>query len=270
MTHAARLLRAAIGVTLITCSPLIAAAATSIDVAQRVGLDQHPGALLPLASVFRDERGIAVTLGDVLEHKPAILALVYYDCPNLCTVVLTRLLNSLAEVDLTAGRDFTVVAMSIDPMETPALAAEKRANYLKRYGRCRDRARDGCASGWRFLTGEQPSIDAVAQSVGFRYFRDATQAQFAHPIGVVVTTPSGRIARYFTNVEFPPAAVRTALMQATAERIDSVTDRFWLLCYHYGEIVGRYATVAFGSVRMVALLTALLLAGWIYRVTRRP
>ncbi len=249
-------------------SAVAARATTPNEVAARVGLDQHPGALLPLKAAFRDERGQRTSLGTLLAAKPAIVALVYYDCPNLCTVTLSSLLRGLAAVDLTAGRDFAVIAISIDPGETPALATAKRASYLARYGRCRG-SQDGCGPGWHFLTGAQPAIDAVTRAVGFRYFWDPDQAQFAHPLGVVVVTPNGRIARYFTGVQYPSADLRAALTQASADQIDSFADRFWLLCYHYQATLGRYGAWALGAVRVVGVGAALLLAAYVFRSARR-
>jgi len=134
---------------------------------ESVGIEQKLGGRIPLDLVFRDEAGKPVRLGDLFASKPTIVNLVYYRCPMLCTEVLNGLVASLETLKLDVGKDFSVVTVSIDPRETPQLASEKKAVYLKRYGRAGD------AEGWRFLTGDEASISRLADAVGFRYAYDA-------------------------------------------------------------------------------------------------
>src|SRR5262249_44386242 len=165
---------------------------------REVGFDQNLDALVPLDIPFVDERGRGVRLGDYFGARPVVLALVYYDCPMLCTQVLNSLASTLNVLALNPGKDFEVVTVSFDPREKPALAAAKKTSYLTRYNR------PGAADGWHFLTGDQGSIDRLTKAVGFRYVWDSGLKQFAHPTGITVLTPQGRLARYLFGIEYGP------------------------------------------------------------------
>src|SRR4051812_42098274 len=55
------------------------------------GIGQKLGAQVPIDAAFVDDFGKPVTLGNYFgpgKDKPAILVLVYYGCPRLCTMVL--------------------------------------------------------------------------------------------------------------------------------------------------------------------------------------
>src|SRR3984957_7153155 len=156
------------------------------QVLQKVGVAQHLNQQLPLDASFVEEAGKSVKLGDSFGKHPAILALVYYTCPMLCSEEMDGLTSSLEMVKLTPGKDFDVVIISIDPSETPEMAAKKKAFYLKRYGR------PETADGWHYLTGQKPAIDAVTDAVGFGYVRipgpDGKLTQFAHASSIELVT----------------------------------------------------------------------------------
>jgi protein SCO1/2 len=202
-----------------------------------------------------------VTLGELLGQRPAVLALVYFDCPNLCNVTLSSLRRALEQVDLKAGRDFDVIALSFDAREGTTQAAAKRASLL-------GTGRGSSTPGWHFLTGESSQITEVSKAVGFRFIWDAERSQFAHPAGITIITPRGRIARYFGGVEFPPRELRWALLEAARDRTTTGTDRLWLLCYHYADLVGRYSGQILTSLRFLASAAVLALAFLLWRLTR--
>jgi protein SCO1/2 len=229
----------------------------------QVGFDQNLDAQIPLDLVFRDEAGRPVVLGELLGTRPVILTLNYYNCPMLCTVELNALLRSLQVLPFDVGREFAVVTVSIDPKETPALAAAKKAGYLRRYGR------SGGTAGWRFLTGEEPSIQRLTQAVGFRYAFDSKSGQFAHPAGFVVLTPEGRIARYFYGLDYPPRDLRLALVEASAHKIGSAVDQVLLVCFHYDPSTGRYNVAVMSILRVFCALTAVGLATFMLCMFRR-
>jgi protein SCO1/2 len=243
--------------------PSLPPADERLDVLRDVGIDQRLGESLPLDLAFRDESGRDVRLGDYFGERPVIVSLVYYECPMLCTVVLNGLTKALRAMSLDAGRDFEIVTVSIDPRETPALAAEKKEGYVERYGR------EGAAGGWHFLTGEAEAIERLAEAIGFRYRYDPAIDQYAHGAGIVATTPEGRLARYFYGVEFSARDLRLGLVEASANRIGTVADQILLLCYHYDPETGRYGRVALLSVRVGGALTLLGLGGFLFTMWRR-
>ena len=228
-----------------------------------VGFDQKLDQPLPLDLEFRDEQGREVALGSYFGERPVVLALVYYDCPMLCTLVLNGLVSAMKPLDFTPGRDYDVVAVSFDPREKPELAAAKRAGYLERY------ARQGSERGVHFLTGDAAAITALTGAAGFRYTFDEPSNQFAHPAGILVATPQGHIARYLFGADFAPRDLRLALVEAAAGRIGSVTDQVLLYCYHYDPASGRYTTAVMNLIRAGGIATVFSLGLFVTVMWRR-
>ena len=220
---------------------------------QGIGIDQRLNAQIPLDAQFRDESGRQVRLGDYFGSKPVILALVYYRCTMLCSYILSGMVSGLRPLTFRAGRDFNVVAISIDPSEDPQLAASKRDNYVHSYS-----SKAG-PEGWHFLTGTEPNIRAVADAVGFHYRYDPKTKLFLHASGLMVITPLGRIARYLYGVEFTPKDLKLSLMDASGNRIGSPVDQILLLCYHYDPVKGKYGAAVMNLLRFAAGLVLLIL-----------
>jgi len=233
------------------------------QVLAQVGVDQRLDAQVPLDLVFHDEAVKSVTLGDYLGAKPTILTLNYFECPNLCTLVLTRLTDSMGQLSFEVGKQFNVVTVSIDPREKPELAAAKKAVYLERYGK------PEAAGGWHFLTGDAPSIERLTQAVGFRYAYDDRQNQYAHPAAVVLLTSQGRISRYFYDLAYAPRDLRLGLVEASANQIGSPIDQFLLRCYHYDPASGRYTPAIMELVRVSFIATALGIGAAVLVMARR-
>lgn len=227
-----------------------------------VGIDQHLDAQVPLDLTFRDDTGRLVQLGDYFSTKPVILVFAYYQCPMLCPLVLDGVAKSLRVLSFTAGKEFTVITVSIDPNETPALATAKKEQIVQRY------ARPGSATGWHFLTGEPAAITQLAQVVGFRYASDKQTGQYAHAAGIVILTPQGRISRYFYGVEFAPRDVRLGLVEAAANQIGSLADQLLLLCYHYDPNSGKYTALTINVLRVAGTMTVLALGALIVLAIR--
>lgn len=221
---------------------------------KQVRLDQRLGAAIPLDLRFRDESGREARLGDYFQGKPVMLMLIQFRCTMLCTEELNVLMDSLKRLAFTPGREFRLLIVSIDPRETPQLAADKKASHLEVYGR------PEAASGWHFLTGEEASIRRLADAVGFHYVYDARTDQFAHPDGVIIATPEGRISSYFFRLEYPPRDLRYALIEAAGNRIGTPLDALALLCYHYNPAAGKYSIQFMKVLRLAGVATVLMLS----------
>jgi protein SCO1/2 len=230
---------------------------------REVGYDQRLGELLPGDVALKDESGAEVRLGELMGERPVVLALVYYDCPMLCTLVLNGLVAGLKAVDLVPGRDFEVVAVSFDPREGPELARAKKAVYLERYGA------EETAAGWHFLSGEEAAIERLTAAAGFRYAFDEPSGQFAHPSGVVVATADGRISRYLFGTDYAPRDLRLALVESGAGRVGSLTDQVMLFCFHYDPATGRYSAAVLNLVRAGGAAAVLALAALVIVLVRR-
>jgi protein SCO1/2 len=229
----------------------------------QIGIDQRLNNQVPLDLPFVDESGRDVRLGDYFGKRPVLLALVYYECPMLCTQVLNGVVSALGTLKFDVGREFDVVAVSINPKEGPGLASQKKAAYLERYGR------PHTAAGWHFLTGRDEHIKRLASAVGFRYAYDEEIGQYAHGAGVEVLTPKGTISRYFYGIEYSPRDLRFGLIEASEERIGTAVDDVLLLCYHYDPATGKYGATAIGMVRIGAVATVAAFLTFLFVSLRR-
>ena len=234
------------------------------DPLHRMGFDQRLDGQVPLDLTFVNEMGTEVRLSDYFSAgHPVVLAMGYYQCPVLCSMVRSGMAQGLSGVSLTAGSDFTVVNVSIDPRETPMIAAAEKTAVVQRYGRPES------AEGWHFLVGEQPAIDTLAEAIGFRYYYDQNLDQYGHPSGLVILTPEGRIARYFYGIEYNPTDLRLGLVEASQGKIGNPIDQFMLFCYQYDPTTGRYTMLVMNIVRAAGALTVLAVGSVLLIVWRR-
>jgi protein SCO1/2 len=216
---------------------------------QQVRFDQRLGEQVRLDTAFRDETGRQVRLGDYFGRRPVVLVLAYYECPMLCDLVLNGLAGSLKALAFSPGQEYEIVVASIDPGETPALAAEQKRQALARFNRT------GTEDGWHFLTGDHAAIDALTDDIGFRYVYDRERDEYAHAAGVTVLTPEGRISRYLFGIDFPPRDVRMALIESADNRIGSLLDQAMLYCFHYNPTIGRYTAATMLILRIAGAVT---------------
>lgn len=232
------------------------------DLLKDVGLDQRLNNQVPLNLEFRDEHGQTVQLGQFFQGKPVILSLVYYQCPMLCTEVLDGELQALKDVSLTAGKDFQVVTVSIDPRDRTIEAEAKRMMYTSLYGR------PGSAHAWHFLTGDDLNIHQLADAVGFRYVYDSQTGEYAHAAGIMVLTPDSKVSRYFYGIHFPARDLRLGLVEASAEKIGNPIDDALLFCYHYDPNTGKYGVVIANVLKAAAAFTILAIGLMIFLLIR--
>lgn len=225
---------------------------------KKVGIEQHLGNTVPRDLPFVDSLGNPVTLGDYLGERPIVLTFVYYECPMLCSMILNGLTRALGVMTFDVGESFDVVAVSIDPEETPAMAEEARAEALGRYGR------PATSNGWHFLTGPQDSIETLAEVAGFAYEYIPETGDYAHASAVLVVTPEGRIAQYFMGVEFSPKDLRLALVEASENRLGNVIDQVLLYCFRYDPTLGKYTAVTMRILRITAVLFVLGMAAFVW------
>ncbi len=234
---------------------------------EKVGIEQKLNAQLPLDLSFVDEAGKAVPLGGYFGKHPAILALVYYQCPMLCSEELNGLTSALRMVKLTPGKDYEVVVVSIDPTEGPDLAMVKKRAYVKRYGQ------PETEGGWHFLTGKQAQIDQLTKAVGFGYVKipgpDGKLNQYAHASAIQIVTPEGKLAQYYMGVEYSPKDLRLGLVEASANKIGTPVDNILTYCYHYDPQTNTHSLVVARVVQMGGAVMVLGLGGFMLVMFRR-
>jgi protein SCO1/2 len=218
-----------------------------------IKIEQHLNAQVALNLTFRDETGSQVTLGELMNGKPTILALVYYACPSMCTAVLNGVEGAVDSMKYEIGKDYSVITVSIDPKEKPELAREKKANHIERLHR------DGAEGAWHFLTGDEDAIEQLASTVGFRYAYDAKTGQYAHAGGIMVLTAQGRVARYYYGVEYIARDVEFGLVEASQGKIGSLVDQMTVLCFRYDPATGKYG---FAIIVALRIFSGLMIAGF--------
>ncbi len=237
-------------------------------VLSKVQVTQHLNEQLPLDAPFVDDEGKPVSLAKYFDGKhPVVLTTVYYNCPMLCSEEMDGLTSALEMVHLVPGKDFQIVIISIDPTETPKLAAEKKAFYLRRYGH------PETAAGWHYLTGEAPAIDAVTKTVGFGYVRvpgpDGRLTQYAHASSIEIATPQGKLAQYYLGVEYSPKDVLLGLVDASGNRIGSPVANILTYCYRYDPQTNKHSLMVVRVVQLGGIVTVASLGGFIFLMFRR-
>ncbi len=232
-----------------------------------VGIDQHLNYQLPLDLAFTDDTGKLVPLSTYFGKVPAIFLLVYYRCPMLCSEELEGLTSALKMISFRPGKDFNIVVISIDPDETTAMAAAKKAEYLKMYGH------PETADGWHFMTGTQANIDQITSAVGFRYVKlkvpGSNVTQFAHASALEIVTPKGKVAQYYMGVEYSPKDMLLGLDEASSNQIGSPVDNILTYCYHYDPTTNTHDLIISRVVQIGGLFTILILGGFMLVMFRR-
>lgn len=233
-------------------------------VLDQVRLEQRLGESIPLELGFVDTDGRDVRLGDYFDKpRPVLLTLVYYECPMLCNLVLNGLVRCLRALPFTPGEDFELVVVSIDPGETPEMATARRAHYLEFYARAES------PEGWNFLCGDAEAVRRLADAVGFRYSYVEERDEYAHPAGIMLLTPEGRLSRYFYGSEYLPKDVRLGLVEASENRIGNAVDQVLLMCLQYDPKTGRYGFVILGALRIAGLATVIGIGVLIFLLLKR-
>lgn len=215
-------------------------------------LEQRLGTAIPLDLKFTDSSGNEQPLRAFFGRRPVVLVLGYYECPNLCTLVLNATSDALASLTFRPGRDYDLIFVSIDPEEDTRLAAANKRAYARHYGK------PGTDEGWHFLTGEAAAIRELADTVGFRYAYDEASGQYAHPSGLMVVTPEGVLAKYFYGIEFNPRDLRLGLVEAADGKVGSPVDQLLLLCFHYNPLTGQYGLIIDRVIKAAGAATVLL------------
>lgn len=235
-------------------SPPERASADQDKLLKTVRLDQKIGAQIPLDTPFKDEFGKDVRLGDYFTDKPVALVMIQLRCTMLCTEEMAVLMNSLRAMKFTPGKEFNLLIVSIDPREGPDTASAQKETYVASLNR------PEAANGWHFLTGSKESIDKLAATVGYHYVYDKTTDQYAHPDGVLIATPSGKLSRYFVRLTYPPRDLRLAMVEASEGKVGSVIDAVALLCFHYNPATGKYGLALLKVLRLAGIATVAAIA----------
>lgn len=229
-----------------------------------LGIFHQGGAALPLDLEFTDSAGQRVALNDFFgSGRPVLLTLVYYDCPMLCNILLDSFVKGLKDLEWTAGQEFEIVTVSIDPKDTVAAAVLKKDHQIEHY------ERPSAAAGWHFLLGDEPAILKLADTVGFKFAYNDERGEYMHAAGIFVITPEGKVSQTLLGLDFPAKTLRLSLVEASAGKIGNALDQALLFCFYYDATTGRYAPAAMNLMRLGGGVTVLVLALWLSSAWRR-
>jgi protein SCO1/2 len=228
-----------------------------------IGIDERLKARLPLESTVVDDSGRAITLRDLFTRgKPVILQLGYFGCPKLCDQVAVSTINSISDLDLLMGRDFEVIYLSFDPTEKPDLARAKKKYYVQTYAGKKNLSAgqiEEATKAWHFLTADERTSKAIADSVGFRFKWVEAAKQYSHPAALIMITPEGTVSRYLYGASFDPKVLRLSLVDASAGKVGSVMDQIIMFCFHFDPNSGRYTLAAMRLMQLGGFITVVCL-----------
>ncbi|HMV45260.1 MAG TPA: SCO family protein [Leptospiraceae bacterium] len=215
---------------------------------------------------FKDENANEVTLQNYFKSdKPVFLTIIYYKCPTLCNFHLNGISKVFKSLDWSVGKEFEFVAVSMDPKETPELAAKKKDAYLTDYKKSgTSRTNDG----WHFLTGEEPQIKELADSLGFKYKWNAPIKQWIHPAVAYIITPEGKISRYLHGIEFGERDLKLSLVDASNGKIGNFIDKFALFCFQFDPNKNKYTLYAYNIMRIGGAITVVILGAFLFAFWR--
>ncbi len=234
-----------------TATPLGAQIVRPVSQLDGLNIVEHLDEPLPLDLNFVDDRGKPVRLRQLFDGvRPVVLSLNYSNCPMLCGLKLRGMIDALTDVALEPGRDYHIVSVSIDPLESTAQARLAKQRYLREFGR-------GNGDGWHFLTGREPQIRALADAVGFQYRYIPERKEYAHAAVFMLCTPEGRLSRYLYGVRFEPKTLQLSLVEAAQGKIGTTFDKVLLFCFHYDANSGNYAPTAVNLMKLGGAVTAL-------------
>jgi protein SCO1/2 len=222
----------------------------------KIGIDEKLGESVDLGLKFKNENNELVSLAGIAKEKPIFLMLVYYECPTLCSTHLNSIFPTITNLDLSAGKDYEFVAISIDPNENAKLALDKKEAFKKQYG---------ISNNFHFLTGSEKNIKKIAHQVGFKYAWDANMNQWAHSAAAYVITPKGKISYYHYGLQVLPKVLRLSLVEASNNKIGNIVDRIVLFCLQYDPSKKTYSFYAYNIMKVAAALTVLILGFFMFK-----
>lgn len=220
-----------------------------------IGIDEKLGDKISLDTKFYDSTGEIVTIGSLIKSgRPAILSFVYYNCPSLCGFHLNGVTEVINQLKKSAGKDFDLIAVSMDSSEGPELASDKKDAYLTQY------KRPTAAAGWHFLTGSEENVRKLANEVGFKFKWDDNTKQFAHSAAAIFISPEGKISRYLHGIKFDKNTFNLAIVESSNGKVGNIVDQLVMYCFDWDPSARKFSLQIFNLVRIVAIALVLILA----------
>lgn len=197
-----------------------------------VDIEEHLGTKLPLNLTFFDSDGQPVILKNLI-NKPTIIDFVYYECPGICSPLMTEVAHVANLSDLKPGIDYQILSISMDETEIPAIALKKKKTFLSLID-----TKPFPDSAWRFLTGDSANIDHLTKAAGFFFKR--TGRNFIHTGVLIFISPQGEICRYLypdyaqtRGFGILPFDFKMAVLETAQGKKTPVIGRVLQFCFSY-------------------------------------
>ena len=233
--------------------------------AGEVGVVEKLGDTVPGDLTFLDERGDTALLGDLLDgERPLALVFVYHSCPMLCSLVLDGVADAVATSGLALGDDYQVLAVSVDPRDTPARADSAKARYV----RLAEVADTDAFHFWTVDEAHADNVKTLAEAVGFRYAFDVRTGEFAHNAALILLSPQGKVTRYLYGIDYPPRDFKLGVVEASQGTVGTAMDRFLITCYEYDEEAQGYSLAVLSLVKWGGGLLLLTFGGLMFFLWR--
>jgi protein SCO1 len=223
-----------------------------------VGIVEKLGNYVPMETDLLDESGNLVQLKSII-NKPTIITFVYYECPGICSPLLTEVASVIDKMDLVLGKDYQVVTISFDHTERPELAQEKKDNYLAEIKKKVD------PNGWRFLTGDSVNIYRLTDAAGFYFTKSGNT--WIHAGALIAVSPEGKVTRYLYGIHQLPLDVKLAVIESAAGHTGPTISKVLNFCYSYDTEGKRYT---FNIVRISGVFIVGLVAVFMFVFVVRP
>lgn len=242
------------------------------DLIREVGIVEKVNSPIPADIELIDEAGNMVSLGSFFEEgRPVVINLGYSRCPSICIAMRNQLVQTLPDTELSLGEDFIVLNVSIDPEETPDVSKKMQETTL---AELKEKGVDASADGWRFLTGDQASITALTEAVGYRYLYIKTQNEYGHPGVLVLADGEGIVRRYLSGTAYSGRTLRLSIVETSQGKVGSFFDQAFVTCFVWDAEANNYtATASFimtiGGGVIILFLGGMLLALFAYEKRRR-
>ncbi len=217
------------------------------DQQMQIGFDEKQGRYAALDVKLINEDGDTVLLRDVIT-RPAILNLVYYQCPGTCSPLMWGISKFIDEVDLQPGKDYDVITISFDPSEPISLGIAKKASYMSTM------KNKESAKAWHFFVSDSANLAKLTSSVGFNYRKQ--NSQYIHPAGLIALAADGKIIRYLRGIEFMPFDIKITMVEAAEGKIGPSINRLLAICYSYDDKGNQFV---FNVTRVSAVVISFIL-----------
>ncbi len=201
------------------------------DAPPELGIYENLDHYIPDDLVFTNENYETINLKEAID-KPTVIALVYYECPGICSPLLEGVADVITKAKVDLGTEYQVFTISFDPDEKPKLAKDKKTNYAKLV------KNKDVTNGWSWFTGDSTNVNNLLNALGYKVKKEGQE--FIHPAALIVLSPDGKITRYLHGTYFLPFDLKMAVIEASEGRSGPTINKVLQYCFSYDPEGKKY------------------------------